>query len=140
MNIFHPCLRMGCSKINTHLRNNLYVIEHMNLPDEGTQLRIYNFFFSFPLYDTIHTSLINTVQTVINVAVLTELLLFGSYNLSVEQNLIIIDAVHLFLNKSRQFLNEKCNQLTNSLLIHFNHFNHHIMFICKYLIQQKELI
>ena len=33
---------------------------------------------------------LNTVQATINVEVSTELLLFGSYNLSVEQNLIII--------------------------------------------------
>ena len=36
----------------------------------------------------------------------TELLLSGSNNLSINQNLIIIDAVYLFLNKSRRLLND----------------------------------
>ena len=53
-----------------------------------------------------HTSLINNVQAVINAEVSTELLLFGSNKLSIDRNLIIIDAVHLFLNKSRRLLND----------------------------------
>ena len=72
----------------------------------GAQQRIYSisFFFSCLLYDTIRTGLINTVQDVIYVEVSTELLLFGSNNLSIDQNLIITDAVHLFHNKYRRVL------------------------------------
>ena len=39
-------------------------------------------------------------QAVINVEVSTELL-FGSNGLNIDKNLIIIDAVHFFLKKSR---------------------------------------
>ena len=82
MNIFYACLRM-CSKLNAHLKNNLHVIDHESI-----------------------RNLISTVQAVINVEVSTELLLFSNNNLSTDQNLIIVDAVHLFLNKCRQLLND----------------------------------
>ena len=52
---------------------------------------IQHFFFL-----TIRANLINTVQAVINIELSAELLLLGSYNLSVEQNLTIMDAFHLF--------------------------------------------
>ena len=106
MNIFHSCLRMECSKFNAHLKNNLHVIDHESCRCVYPTEDIQHFFFSCPLYDTIGASFITIVQAVINVEVSAELLLFGSYNLSVEQNLTIIDAVHLFLNKSRRFLND----------------------------------
>ena len=106
MNIFHACLRMECSKLNAHLKNNLHVIDHKSCRYGNPTEDIQHVFFSCPLYDTIRNSLISTVQAVINVEVSTELLLFGSNNLSTDQNLIIVDAVHLFLKKSRQFLND----------------------------------
>ena len=106
MNIFHACLRMECSKLNVHLKNNLHVIDHESCRCGYPTEDIQHFFFSCPLYDSIHNSLISTVQAVINEEVSTELLLFGSNNLSSDQNLIIVDAVHLFLNKSRRLLND----------------------------------
>ena len=106
MNIFHACLRMECSKLNVHLKNNLHVIDHESCRCGYPTEDIQHFFFSCPLYDSIRNSLISTVQAVINEEVSTELLLFGSNNLSSDQNLIIVDAVHLFLNKSRRLLND----------------------------------
>ena len=80
MNIFHACLRMECSKLNVHLKNNLHVIDHESCRCGYPTEDIQHFFFSCPLYDSIHNSLISTVQAVINEEVSTELLLFGSNN------------------------------------------------------------
>ena len=69
-----------------------------DLADDTKQIYSISF-FSCPLNDTIRTNLLNTVQAVINVEVSTELLLFGSNNLrSIDQNLIIIDEVHLYFS------------------------------------------
>ena len=95
MNIVHPCLRMGCSKLNAHLKNNLNVIDYESgrcgYPAEDVQ---HFFFFLAHCMTLLQTSSLNTVQAVSNVEVSLKLLLFGSNNLSVDQNLIIIDAVH----------------------------------------------
>ena len=63
-------------------------------------LNFINFLFLSPLTNTIHA--------ISYVEVSTELLLFISNNLSINHNLIIIDAAHLylFLNKSRCFFND----------------------------------
>ena len=66
-----------------------------------------HYFFSCPCYDTIKNSLVNILQAVINVEILTELLLFGCNNLSTDQidkNVTIVCAFHFFLIKSKHSL------------------------------------
>ena len=59
--------------------------------------------FCCPLYDDIRNNLLNSVQGVITGEVTTELLLFGSEELSKNENFIIIDAVQLFLKDTKRF-------------------------------------
>ena len=99
----HSCFRMRCSKLKVHLKNNLHVIDDESCscgyPTEDVQ----HFLFSCPLYDDMRNNLLHSVQAVTTAEVTTDLLLFGSEELTKNQNFIIIDAVQLFLKDTKRF-------------------------------------
>ena len=72
-NINHACLRMGCSKLNVHLMQNIPVIDHeaCGYPQENMN----HFFLHCPLYDNIRHILRNALITAGNIEISPEILL-----------------------------------------------------------------
>ena len=102
-NINHACLRMGCSKLNVHLMQNLHVIDHEACACGYPQENINHFFLHCPLYDNIRHILHNAVIIAGNIEISPEILLYGSNILSYEKNIVIFDAVHKYICQSKCF-------------------------------------
>lgn len=104
VNITHACLRMKCSKLNSHLKQTLHVIEDeacaCGHPHENTL----HFFLHCPLYDNIRQNLQESVPNFRNIEFTPDILLFGSNDLSYEENLVIFNAVHDFISQSKRFI------------------------------------
>ena len=64
VNIQHTCLRLGCSKLNHHLKENLHVTDDSscacNYPNEDTS----HFFLFCPLYTNIRDELLRSLPPV----------------------------------------------------------------------------
>ena len=99
--IHHTRLRLGCSKLRSDLCFKLHVADDPACACGAPIEDAYHFFFVCPLYDDIRVDLINSVSSV-TICNLTKLL-FGDDLLDLNDNMVIFDAVHLFLNQSMRF-------------------------------------
>ena len=102
-NITHACLRMGCSKLNTHLAANLHVLDDESCQCGYPHENPYHFFLQCPLYNNIRPILNDAVVRQGNPDITLDILLYGSNNLNFEQNLSIFKAVHEFISLSKRF-------------------------------------
>ena len=100
--IQHARLRIGCSKLNSHLCNNLHVI-----PRPSCQCGFYNedpahFFLECPLYFHQRVALVTEIGTddLINI----ETLLYGTKQYDKRVNEKVTSAVHRFIIDSKRFL------------------------------------
>ena len=85
-NIVHACLRMGCSKLNVHLMQNLHVIDHKACACRYPQENINIFFLHCPLYDNICHILRNALITAGNIEISPEILLYRLSNILSYEN------------------------------------------------------
>ena len=101
--IHHARMRIGCSKLNYDLCNNLHVIEHMSCscgaPIENAQ----HFFLMCPLFANERQILMQSL-TIIHNNVQCNDLLFGINHLSLELNQAIFHAVQEFIVKTKWFV------------------------------------
>ena len=104
VNITHACLRMKCSKLNSHLKQTLHVIEDEACACGHPHENALHFFLHCPLYDNIRQNLQESVPNFRNIEYTPDILLFGSNDLSYEENLVIFDAVHNFISQSKRFI------------------------------------
>ena len=104
-NIAHTCLRLGYSKLNSHLKKNMYVRECESclcgFPNEDPD----HFFISCPLYDAnIRHNLLESLHFIQGqITINANLLLYGSRNLKYDQNKVIFNAAHRFIAQSKRF-------------------------------------
>ena len=102
--IHHSRIRLGCSLLKGHLFQNLHVIDdgqcNCGFEIESTK----HFLLDCPLYNKERLEMNRTVSRVTNISVMN--LLYGDPDLSINDNKIIFDAVHLFLKESGRFASQ----------------------------------
>jgi hypothetical protein len=106
-NIAHATLRMGCSKLNDHLFNNIHVIESpvciCGIEDETVE----HYFFRCPLHIRSRIDMILGILQQSDILIddiNSELLLYGSENVSYNINISIFRHVHLFIHETERFI------------------------------------
>lgn len=100
--IHHARIRMGCSKLNEHLCNNLHVIQNPNCACGYPQENPSHFFLECPLYAALRIDLFNSITPITQQCTI-KLLLNGDNNMSKQQNEMIFSAVHHFIIESKRF-------------------------------------
>ena len=99
--IHHARIRIGCSKLNNHLCNNLHVIPS-SLCDCGYEDETpIHFFFTCPLYNQQRAELHNSIIQLTTFSLHT--LLYGDNNLTHNENKLLFDAVHKFIKDTNRF-------------------------------------
>ena len=99
--VHHARIRIGCSKLNSHLYNNLHVIPS-SLCDCGYEDETpIHFFFTCPLHNRHRAELHNTIVQLTTFSLHT--LLYGDNNLSHHENRLLFDAVHKFIKDTNRF-------------------------------------
>ena len=96
-------LRIGCSKLNQHLCNNLKVIENPNCMCGAPIESVSHFFFQCPIYKTEREQLFLSIADLTNKEISINLLLNGERSLSININFKIIDKIHVYLEKTNRF-------------------------------------
>jgi hypothetical protein len=99
--IHHCRLRIGCSALNNDLMSNLYVRDKANCSCGAAIEDAYHFFMECPMYYRNRQLLLEKVSKLCTPSI--EVLLHGCKNLCFDDNRIIFDAVHLYINQSHRF-------------------------------------
>ena len=99
--IHHARIRIGCSKLKSHLHNNLHVIEEESCQCGHRSEDPFHFFFECPRYVALQNNLFTSVAQHTDCSLQT--LLFGDPELNYRQNCDIFDAVQLFITLSKRF-------------------------------------
>ena len=89
--IHHARIRIGCSKLKSHLHNNLHVIEEESCQCGHRSEDPFHFFFECPRYVALRNNLFTSVAQHTDCSLQT--LLFGDPELNHRQNCDIFDAV-----------------------------------------------
>ena len=79
----HARLRVGCSKLNSDLCNNIKVIPNSVCKCRAAVENVHHFFSACPLYEDIHTSLFDSLLPLTNINL--NVLLFGNINLPLNE-------------------------------------------------------
>ena len=102
LNAVHHCrLRLGCSKLNSDLCNNLYVRDSAvcncgNICENVTHYLLY-----CPLYAVQREIMMEKIDFITDVT--TEILLFGDEKYSEEDKVLIFTTVHDYIKTSHRF-------------------------------------
>jgi len=99
--VHHARMRIGCSKLNADLCNNLHVVDHPGCPCGAPLESAHHFFFECPRYIVERNSLFNYVERIIDVSLAN--LLYGNKNISLDENKRVFDAVHQFIIATNRF-------------------------------------
>ena len=99
--IHYARIRIGCSKLKSHLYNNLHVIEVESCQCGHRSEDSFNFFFACPRYVVPRNNLFTSVAQHTDYSLQT--LLFGDPKLNHKQNCGIFDAVQHFITLSKRF-------------------------------------
>ena len=94
-------MRIGCSKLNSDLCYNLYVIDNPACPCGANMEDAKHFFMVCPLQFTNRERLKYIVQQLMPFNVKN--LLFGNKNFDLNVNKQVFDAVHQYIKESRRF-------------------------------------
>jgi len=101
--IHHSRIRIGCSKLNHHLCNNLHVIPspqcHCGHVCEDPQ----HYFFHCPLFNNMRDKMLDDIFQITNSPATLEILLHGDSLLDLHTNKRIFNAVHVFLKETKRF-------------------------------------
>ena len=102
VNILHAQLRLGCSKLNSHLFS-LHVIDSPACICGSNNEDSEHFLLYCPLYDNIRRLLIHDLATIIdNQHLSTETLLYGNDSYDLQTNIKIFEVVQTFLLDSNR--------------------------------------
>ena len=97
----HARIRIGCSKLNHDLCNNLHVIgDPYCICGEDIE-DAYHYFLDCLIYLDLRTDLFNGISAYTQVTLGT--ILHGNEHLSIIQNRAIFDAVHLYIERTQRF-------------------------------------
>ena len=94
-------MRIGCSKLNSDLCNNLHVIDSPQCQCGEPFETTYHYFMECQRYTDQRNTLIDTVQTITDVSLMT--LLYGNDSITLEENIRVFDAVHKFIIDTKRF-------------------------------------
>ena len=98
----HYCrLRLGCSKLNSDLCNNLFVKDSANCMCGNICENASHYLLYCPLFAAQREILMEKIDFLTDVT--TEILLFGHENLSYNDNALIFTSVHEFLQTTCRF-------------------------------------
>ena len=97
----HARIRIGCSKLKSHLYNNLHAIEEESCQCGHRNEVPFHFFFECPRYIALRNNLFMSVAQHTDCSLKT--LLFGDPELNRKQNCDIFDAVQHFITLSKHF-------------------------------------
>ena len=95
-------MRIGCSKLKYDLCYNLHVINNPSCPCGALVEDANHFFLSCPNYDNLRLELFNAISVYSEVTI--QIILHGNVNLNINLNKAIVDAVHLYIEKTNRFL------------------------------------
>ena len=101
--IHHSRIRVGCSKLNYHLCNNLHVIPSPRCQCGYEFEDPRHFFFNCPIYQEPREKLFRDIAAITDNNIDLEMLLYGDNTLSFQNNKRIFDSIHLFLNETKRF-------------------------------------
>ena len=102
-NVHHARLRIGCSKLNNHLFNNLHVIQSAECACGHEDENPFHFFFACPMFDVQRAELLYEVAHISN-NICVNTLLYGDINLSINNNNMLFAAVHNYLTSTERFV------------------------------------
>ncbi len=100
--IHHARIRLGCSKLNSHLCNNLHVIPSSTCNCGNEDETPIHFFFTCPLHNEHRAELHNTFIHLTTFTLHT--VLYGDNTLSLNENKLLFDAVHTFIKNTNRFI------------------------------------
>ena len=99
--IHHARLRIGCSKLNSDLCHNLHVIESAQCQCGSATEDACHFFFDCKLYNDERQDLLSALLNIAEPLLPT--ILFGSKELTMEENQEVFHAVHNFITVTKRF-------------------------------------
>ena len=97
----HARIRLGCSKLNSHLSENLHVIDNPKCSCDYRKEDAHHYFFRCPHYNDIRIDLYSAISVYSEITL--SIILHGNPHLSIEQNKFIFDAVHSYIIRSDRF-------------------------------------
>ena len=99
--VHHARIRIGCSKLNQHLCENLHVIENSSCSCGAIFENTYHYFFECPNFIELRLQLFNAISAFTQVNM--NIILNGDNHLSLSQNKLLFEAVHSYIEKTRRF-------------------------------------
>lgn len=99
--VHHCRLRLGCSRLNSDLCNNLLVKHSAKCICGNNCEDVTYYFFHCPLFAVQREILMEKIDFVTDVK--TEILLFGDESIAYEDNIIIFTSVHEYIKTSHRF-------------------------------------
>ena len=101
--VHHSRIRIGCSKLNSHLCNNLHVVPSPQCPCGFANEDPRHYFFDCPLFNVQRLELFHELQNIGNVDIDVNTLLWGDQALSMPVNVRIFTAVQKFIADTARF-------------------------------------
>ena len=100
--IQHARIRIGCSKLNEHLYNNLHVLPSPQCNCGWTVEDSMHYFFMCPQYNAQRIQLMNTIAN-IPVEISLDILLYGDPYATDDKNYQLFEAVHQYILDTKRF-------------------------------------
>ena len=99
--VHHARIRIGCSKLNSDLCNNLHVTDSSQCDCGALVENAQHYFLECPFFNENRISLFNQIGelTIIN----TNILLYGNAELNMDENKRVFDAVHEYIISTKRF-------------------------------------
>ena len=101
--VHHARIRMGCSKLNSHLCYNLHVLPSPYCSCGYEVEDPTHYFFFCSLFDMQRQNMIESLLRINNIDISLNTLLWGDANLSRQCNEEIFSTVHLFITETARF-------------------------------------
>jgi hypothetical protein len=100
--VHHSRIRIGCSKLNWDLFNNLHVIDSMECLCGYYKEDAEHYFFQCPRFEEQRTAMMILIQAIKVPS--TNLLIYGDPDLTLGQNVQVFEAVHSFITDTERFI------------------------------------
>ena len=101
LDVHHTRLRLGCSKLMSHLHFNLHVEENPRCPCGHADENPNHFFFICQRFQVQRRALLEGVGEIVQPSL--SVLLYGSNNLTLEENVSVVVLVQTFIKDTGRF-------------------------------------
>ena len=101
--IHHSRIRIGCSKLNSHLCNNLHVIPSPRCQCGYGCEDPTHFLFNCPIHEEARLRMFSDIVSITHNPISLDMLLYGDNSLALYDNKKIFDSIHLFLKETKRF-------------------------------------